>query len=46
MPGEPLSAGELVSSGTLTESQPIAVGETWSAVVDGIGLPTLSLSIQ
>jgi 2-keto-4-pentenoate hydratase len=46
MPDEPLSAGELVSSGTLTESQPIAPGETWSAVVDGIGLPPIALSIQ
>ena len=46
MPDEPLAAGELVSSGTLTESQPIATGETWTAVADGIDLPQLSLSIQ
>ena len=46
MPDEPLVPGELVSSGTLTESQPIAPGETWTAVVDGIDLPQLSLSIQ
>jgi 2-oxo-3-hexenedioate decarboxylase len=46
MPEEPLSAGELVSSGTLAESQPISVGETWSAIVGGIGLPSLTLSIQ
>ena len=39
----PLSAGELVSSGTLTESQPIVGGQTWKAVVDGIGLPALTL---
>ena len=42
-PGEPLAAGELVSSGTLTESQPIAGGESWTAVVEGIDLPLLTL---
>ena len=40
---EPLHAGELVSSGTLTESQPLRAGETWSAVVDGLDLPQLTL---
>jgi 2-keto-4-pentenoate hydratase len=40
---EPLAAGELVSSGTLTESQPIAAGQTWVATVDGLELPTLTL---
>ena len=45
-PDDPLSAGELVSSGTLTESQLIAAGESWTATVDGIELPVLTLSIQ
>ena len=36
---EPLAAGELISSGTLTASHPIAAGETWSAEVEGIDLP-------
>jgi 2-oxo-3-hexenedioate decarboxylase len=40
---EPLAAGELVSSGTLTESQPIAPGETWTAIVEGLDLPALTL---
>jgi 2-keto-4-pentenoate hydratase len=40
---EPLGAGELVSSGTLTESQPIRAGETWTAVLDGLDLPQLTL---
>ena len=44
-PAEPLTAGELVSSGTLTESRPIAAGESWTAVVEGIDLPGLSLII-
>jgi 2-oxo-3-hexenedioate decarboxylase len=38
-----LAAGELVSSGTLTESQPIASGEAWSAHVEGLPLPPLSV---
>ena len=42
---ESLRAGELVSSGTLTESTPISAGETWTATVDGIVLPTLTLTI-
>jgi 2-keto-4-pentenoate hydratase len=46
MPEEPLAAGELVSSGTLTESQPIAAEESWTATVDGIALPSLTLRIS
>ena len=45
MPDERLGAGELVSSGTLTESQPIAAGESWTATVDGIGVPPLTLRL-
>lgn len=40
---EPLAAGDLVSSGTLTTSQPIAPGETWTATLDGLDLPALTL---
>ena len=43
---EPLAAGELVSSGTLTESRLIAPGETWSATVEGLDLPALTLHVQ
>ena len=42
-PDEPLAAGELVSSGTLTEPQPIAPGETWTATVEGLPLADLTL---
>ena len=35
---EPLAAGDLVSSGTLTESTPIQPGATWTASVEGIAL--------
>jgi 2-oxo-3-hexenedioate decarboxylase len=41
---EPLAAGELVSTGTLTEPQPILPDETWTANVDGLGLPALTLA--
>jgi 2-oxo-3-hexenedioate decarboxylase/2-keto-4-pentenoate hydratase len=40
---EPLGAGALVSSGTLTDSQFIAPHETWTAVVEGIDLPSVTL---
>ncbi|HYE85900.1 MAG TPA: hypothetical protein VEA16_06075 [Vicinamibacterales bacterium] len=42
----PLAAGEYVSSGTLTEAQAIAPGETYSATVDGLDLPALTVSIR
>jgi 2-oxo-3-hexenedioate decarboxylase len=40
-----LAVGELISSGTLTESRLIAAGETWTAVVDGLGVSELTLEI-
>jgi 2-oxo-3-hexenedioate decarboxylase len=42
---EPLAAGELVSSGTLTTSTPIAPGERWQATVDGLPLAGLTLQV-
>ena len=42
---EPLAAGELVSSGTLTDAHPIAPGETWTAIVGDLGLPALTLRL-
>jgi 2-keto-4-pentenoate hydratase len=41
---EPLAAGDLVSSGTLTESTPIQPGATWTAAVEGVDLATLTLT--
>jgi 2-oxo-3-hexenedioate decarboxylase len=41
---EPLAAGELISSGTLTNSVLIAAGETWRAEVDGLDLAPITLS--
>jgi 2-oxo-3-hexenedioate decarboxylase len=43
---EPLAAGELISSGTLTESRLVAAGEVWTATVDGLDLPALTLHVQ
>lgn len=40
---EPLAPGELISSGTLTESRPILPGEEWSAALDGLDLPPLTV---
>ena len=42
----PLAARDLISSGTLTESRLIAPGEVWSAAVDGLDLPALTLRVQ
>jgi 2-keto-4-pentenoate hydratase len=43
---EPLVAGELVSSGTLTEGQLIHADETWSAQVEGIALAPLTVTVK
>jgi 2-oxo-3-hexenedioate decarboxylase len=42
---EPLAAGDLVSSGTLTESTPIQAGATWRASVEGLELPPLTVHV-
>jgi 2-keto-4-pentenoate hydratase len=42
---EPLATGDLVSSGTLTESTLIQPGASWSAVVEGLDLPALTLTL-
>lgn len=40
---EPLGAGELVTTGTLTEAMPARPGEAWSARFEGIELKPLQL---
>jgi 2-oxo-3-hexenedioate decarboxylase len=40
---DPLAPGEIVSTGTITTSQPIAAGETWNATVEGLDVPDLTL---
>lgn len=39
----PLAAGDLLSTGSLTEPQLIAPGQTWTAHVEALGLPDLTL---
>ncbi len=42
----PLAAGELISTGTLTDAHPIAPGETWSTDISGLPLGDLELSFR
>ena len=44
--GGTLAGGSVISSGTLTEAQFIAVEETYTAVVEGIPLPPLTVRIE
>jgi 2-keto-4-pentenoate hydratase len=41
----PVQAGEIVSTGTLTDALPVTRGESWSTTLDGISLPGLSITI-
>jgi len=43
--GETLQAGELISTGTLTTSLPIAAGDTWIASLSGIPPSSLTLRV-
>ena len=45
-PSEPLSAGEIVSSGTLTAGHPTDRGDRWTVEVEGLALPPLTLHIS
>jgi 2-keto-4-pentenoate hydratase len=44
-PAEPLSAGEIVSSGTLTAGHPTGSGDVWTVEIDGLSLPPLTLRL-
>ena len=43
---EPLTAGELVSTGTMTAAHPIAAGQRWELVSDGAVLAPLALDVR
>jgi len=43
---EPVQAGEIVTTGTLTPALPIRAGETWTTNLSGIDLPGLSLRVE
>jgi 2-keto-4-pentenoate hydratase len=45
-PSEPLSAGEIVSSGTLTAGQSTDSGDLWKVEVEGLALPPLTLRLE
>jgi 2-keto-4-pentenoate hydratase len=44
-PSHPLSAGEIVSSGTLTAGHLTSTGDVWTAELEGISLPSLTLGL-
>jgi 2-keto-4-pentenoate hydratase len=44
-PAELLSAGEIVSSGTLTSGHLTATGDLWTVDVEGLSLPSLTLRL-
>jgi 2-oxo-3-hexenedioate decarboxylase len=41
---EPVGAGEIVTTGTLTPAFPVTAGETWTTKLSGIALPGLTLT--
>ncbi len=42
----PLSAGDIISTGTLTLAMPVKAGESWTAKVSGIPLEEISLRFE
>ena len=44
-PEDPLHAGDLISTGTLTTARPIAAGETWSVEIEGLPISNLTLRL-
>jgi 2-keto-4-pentenoate hydratase len=45
-PAHALGAGEVISTGTLTDAHPVAAGETWTTAFSGIALPGLSVTFR
>jgi 2-oxo-3-hexenedioate decarboxylase len=42
----PLAAGEIVSTGTLTDAHPVQAGETWSTDLHGFAVRGLTLNFE
>ncbi len=40
----PLAAGEIITTGTLTDAYPIEAGQTWTTAFSGVALPGLTIS--
>ncbi len=45
-PSQPLHAGDIVSSGTLTAGHPTVIGDRWTVAVEGLALPPLTLELS
>jgi 2-keto-4-pentenoate hydratase len=43
---EQLHAGEIVTTGTLTDAYPVKAGETWSTALDGLPLRGLEIHFK
>jgi 2-oxo-3-hexenedioate decarboxylase len=43
---QPLAAGELISTGTLTNAHPVSPGELWSTELSGLPLPGLTIRFK
>jgi 2-oxo-3-hexenedioate decarboxylase len=44
--GERIAAGAVVTTGTLTDAQPLARGQAWRTTITGAPLPGLSLAVR
>jgi len=44
--GERIAAGSVITTGTLTDAQPLSAGQHWRTAIDGVPLSGLSLSVN
>jgi 2-keto-4-pentenoate hydratase len=44
LPHQPLQAGEMVTTGTVTSAYAVQAGQTWQTALEGIALPGLSVA--
>ncbi len=44
--GPPLTAGEIVTTGTITDAMPVRPGETWTSTVAGLPVEGLTLTFE
>ena len=42
----PVGAGEIVTTGTLTDAMPILTGDRWTTRLDGIDLPGATIAFR
>ena len=45
-PSEPLAAGEIISTGTLTAGHALEKGDVWTAELAGLAVPALTLTFE